>query len=279
VGFFKRKVPKIGLALGSGAARGLAHIGVLKALNEAVVPIDMIAGASMGSVIGACFAMKRNVTAVEELTLSTDWRQLNRFLDLNLTSLRKGLIRGEKIEEILYSLIGDVRFEDLDMPFAVIATDVNTGEEVVLKEGSVIEAVKASISIPAIFVPVKIKDRFLVDGGVINPVPADILQDMGAKFIVAVNVLIEPQERKHATSSQANEASEVPSIFSALLQSLYIMEHEIIKARTLKADIIITPDVNRIGAFDFYRGADAILEGYRATQRILPRLQNLIGKP
>lgn len=276
--FFRRTTPKIGLALGSGAARGLAHIGVLKALKEAAIPIDMVAGTSMGAMIGACFAKEGEIAAVEEIALKTSWKQLARLLDPNFGSLRKGLIHGQRMEELLYSLIGDAEFKDLKIPFVIVATDVNTGEEVVIRKGSVIEAVRASISIPAIFVPVKLEGKFLVDGGLTNPVPTDVLRDIGAKFIIAVNVLTEPQKRKAVSLSPKGGTAEPPNIFNTLIQSIYIMEYEIIKARILKADIIISPDVSRIEAFEFHKRGEAILAGYKATRDILPKLQGLIGK-
>ena len=277
--FFRRKPPKVGLALGSSAARGLAHIGVLKALKEASIPVDMVAGTSMGAMIGACFAKEGEISAVEEIAINTGWRELARLLDPKLGSLRKGLIRGQRIEEFLYSLIGDAEFKDLKIPFAAVATDVNTGEEVVIREGSVIEAVRASISIPGIFVPVMLEGKCLVDGGLTNPVPADIVRDMGAKFIIAVNVLVEPQKSKRTASPpKGAEMAEAPNIFNTLIQSIYIMEHEIIKSRIPKADVIISPDVSRIEAFEFYKGEEAILAGYEAARNALPRLQRLIGK-
>lgn len=277
--FFRRKPPKTGLALGSGAARGLAHIGVLKALRDASTPVDMVAGTSIGAMVGACFAKEGEITAVEELALNTGWRELARLLDPRLGSLRKGLIHGRRIQELLYSVIGDVEFKDLKIPFAAVATDLNTGREVVIRKGSVVEAVRASISMPGIFVPVTLEDRCLVDGGLTNPVPADILHDMGAGLIVAVNVLVEPQESKHAASlSKEGGVAGLPNIFNALIQSIYIMEYEITKARTLKADVVITPDVSHIGAFEFHRGEEAILAGYEAARKALPKLHRLAGR-
>lgn len=277
--FFRRTTPKIGIALSSGAARGLAHIGVLKAFKEAEIPIDMVAGTSMGAMIGACFAREGDIAAVEEMALKTDWRQVARLLDPNFRSLRKGLIQGQRIEELLYSLIGDVEFKDLKIPFAAIATDVNAGEEITIREGSVIEAVRASISLPAIFVPVKLEGKFLVDGGLTNPVPTDVLLDMGVKFIIAVNVLTEPQKSKQAASLlKESGQTAAPNILNTLIQSITIMEHEIIKLKILKADIIINPDVSHIEAFEFYKGEEAIQAGYEAATNILPKLQRLIGK-
>lgn len=277
--FFRHKTPKIGLALGTGAARGLAHIGVLKALKEAEIPIDMVAGTSMGAMVGACFANDGDISTAEKMALMTDWRQVARLLDLKLSFLGKGLIRGQRIEALLHSLIGDTEFKDLKIPFAAVATDVNTGKEVVIRNGSVIQAVRASISIPGIFVPATFEGKCLVDGGLTNPVPADVLRDMGAKFVIAVNVLVAPWKSKKAANVREGDGTdEMPSIFKTLFQSLYIMEYEIIRQRLPKADIIITPDTSHIAAFEFHRGEEAILAGYQAARNALPKIRNLIGK-
>jgi len=183
------KRAKIGLALGSGASRGLAHIGVLKALIEEGISIDYISGSSMGALVGAYFASKGEVATLEKMILGVDWKKLARLIDPNLIFMLKGLIHGQKIKELLQVIIGDVEFKDLKIPLVVVATDVNTGEEVIIKEGSVIEAVRASISMPAIFMPVKYGRRFLIDGGVVNPVPAGIVRNMGATFVIACNVI------------------------------------------------------------------------------------------
>jgi len=196
MGIFKKKELKIGLALGSGAARGLAHIGVLKVLIEEGIPIDYISGSSMGALVGAYFASKGEVTTLEEMVLGIDWRKLARLIDPNLIFMLRGLIHGQKIKELLQVIIGDVEFKDLKIPLAIVATDTNTGEEVIIKEGSVIEAVRASISMPAIFMPVKYGRRFLIDGGVVNPVPAGVVRNMGATFVIACNVIRELKRNK-----------------------------------------------------------------------------------
>lgn len=203
---------KIGLALGSGAARGLAHIGILKALKEEGISIDMIAGSSMGALVGACYARKEEITDLEEIVLKTDWRQLVRLVDPNLALIFKGVIHGKKVEELLRILIGDVEFKDLKIQLAVVATDVDTGEEIIIREGSVVEAIRASISMPAIFMPVKFsarggstsgrKDRFLIDGGIVNPLPVSVLRDLGATFIIACNVIPDPLRRRSVSSTR-----------------------------------------------------------------------------
>jgi len=203
------KKPKIGLALGSGAARGLAHIGVLKALKERDISIDMIAGSSMGALVAAYYARKGEIANLEEIVLKVDWKQLVRLLDPNLALLFKGVIHGKKVKELLKTLIGDVEFKDLKIPLAVVAADVNTGEEIIMKENSVIEAVRASISIPAIFMPIKLKNRFLMDGGIVNPVPVNVVRDMGATFIIASNVIRKPHKRAHLDSLQKKKRIEL----------------------------------------------------------------------
>ena len=204
------KRQQIGLALGSGAARGLAHIGVIKALKEKNIPIDMIAGSSIGALIGACYAKEGEITYLEEIVLRMDWKQLARLADPNLALLFKGVFHGKKVKELLKTLIGDISFRDLKIPLAVVATDVNTGEEIVIKTGSVIDAVRASISMPAIFMPVRVptqggsasgkKDRFLMDGGIVNPVPVRVVKDMGATFVIACNVIHSLGRKRHFSS-------------------------------------------------------------------------------
>jgi len=133
---------------------------------------------------------------LEELALRTDWMQLIKLADPNLAFMFKGFIHGHKVKELLKTIIGDVKFKDLKIPLAVVATDINTGDEVVIQEGSVIEAVRASISIPAIFTPVKMGNRFLVDGGIVTPVPVSVVRNMGADFVIACNVIHSLRERR-----------------------------------------------------------------------------------
>jgi NTE family protein len=202
---FTYKAPKVGLALSGGAVRGIAHIGVLKALEEASIPVDMIAGTSAGAFVGACYAKERNVALLQETALGIDLKKLPRLVDLNLISLGKGFVHGQKVKSILLSCIGDVEFEDLKIPFAVVAADAESMEEIVINKGSVVEAVRASVSMPVIFTPVKWGDRFLIDGGVVNPLPVDVVRKMGAEIVIAVNVLAIAQPKKRR--KQAEERS------------------------------------------------------------------------
>ena len=175
----------IGLALGSGSARGWAHMGVIKALTEACIPVDYIAGTSIGAVVGAVHASGK-IGALEDVILQLDWKQIGSFLDVVFP--KSGLIDGNKISEFIRSHVETKNIEDLPLPFCAVSTDLETGSEVVIQEGDTIEAVRASISVPGIFTPVKKDDMILVDGGLVNPVPVSVVREMGADFVIAVDL-------------------------------------------------------------------------------------------
>ena len=177
---------KIGLALGSGSARGLAHIGVIKVLEENHIPISIIAGTSMGSLIGALHASGLTGTEMEEIACNTNLKTTSRLF--MPTPSVQGLIDGNRISDFLVSLMGNRSFSSLKMPFAAVAADIERAEEVVITEGPLIKAIRASISIPGIFTPAMLKGRALVDGGLMNPVPVDVLKHLGADYIIAVDV-------------------------------------------------------------------------------------------
>ena len=183
----KKKGLKFGLALGGGSARGLAHVGVILALEAYNIPIDIIAGTSIGSVVGSLYAAGASIDQLEEAAFSMK-KSTTLFL-IDLTLPHSGLISGKRIEEMLNDLaLEDKTFDDLKIPFAAVATDVESGAEVILNQGKVIDAVRASIAIPGIFTPVKYQDYYLVDGGVVDPVPVDVVQKMGADIIIAVSL-------------------------------------------------------------------------------------------
>ena len=183
----KKRGLKIGLALGSGSARGLAHVGVIQVLEAYNIPIDIIAGTSIGSVVGSLYAAGASIDQLEEAALSMKKSKTLFLIDLALP--HSGLISGKRIEEMLNDLaLEDKTFDELKIPFAAVATDVESGAEVILNQGKVIDAVRASISIPGIFTPVKYQDYYLVDGGIVDPVPVDVVQKMGADIIIAVSL-------------------------------------------------------------------------------------------
>jgi NTE family protein len=268
---------KIGLALGSGAAKGMAHIGVIKALREANIPIDFIAGTSMGALVGAIYAVDGELAVLEEMALTSNLRKLTRLLDPKFTFIRVGLLHGSRVENFLKPLIGDIDFERCKIPFSAIATEIKTGTEVVLNEGSLLKAVRASISIPVVFVPVNYNGVYLVDGGITNPVPANIARSMGATFTIAVNVLNDPQRLRRLGLTGSKKSNKAPSLMNSLIQSMYIMEYEIIRASILKADILIEPDVSGIEPYEFHRGSDAIEAGYTAAQAVVPEIKKLLS--
>ncbi len=181
---------KIGYALGGGAARGLSHIGVLKALEKHSIFPGIITGTSIGALIGALYAGGITIGDIEQLALRLDLKRLVLLADMTLPL--SGLIGGKRVISLLKSILGDLTFSQLKYDFACVATDIKTGEQVILREGSLIEAVRASISLPGIFTPVRIKERYLVDGGLVNEVPVSVCREMGAEYVIGVNVIPEP---------------------------------------------------------------------------------------
>ena len=182
---------KTGYALGGGAARGLAHIGVLKVLEEHGIFPDIIVGTSMGALVGALYAGGISINDIEQFALRLNSPRLALLADVTLPL--SGLVGGKRVVSLLKSILGDLTFSQMKYDFACVATDIRTGEQVVLSEGSLLEAIRASISLPGIFTPVKIGGRYLVDGGLINEVPVSVCRDMGAEYVVGVNVLPEPR--------------------------------------------------------------------------------------
>lgn len=262
---------KIGLALGGGAARGLAHIGVLEVLEKEGIPIDMIAGTSAGATIGALYAQGKEASQIKDLAINMGWKQLVSLVDLTLP--RSGFIEGAKIKNLLKSIIGDIKFSDLKIPLACVATDISSGEEVVISQGPVLEGVRASISIPVIFTAVKWKDRYLVDGGLVNPVPVSAVREMGADFIIAVNVIPDMGVR-----IQRAQEFKKPSIFHVMLQSIYIATYSLVRSSLEGADIVIEPQVTHIGYGDFHRARDCILQGELAAQDSIPKIKKQAEK-
>jgi len=175
---------KIGLALGSGAARGLAHIGVIKALEEAEIGIDMIAGTSVGAFIGALYASGVPVARMEQVAKEVDWRQMAGWVDPIIPTT--GLIDGKKLARFMSELLPASSFEQLKIPLAMVTTDIESGETLIIKRGNLLEALRAAVAFPGIFTPVRFGNRFLVDGGLCHPVPADVTRDLGADLVIGV---------------------------------------------------------------------------------------------
>jgi len=201
---------KIGLALGGGAARGLSHIGVLKVLEENKMFPDVITGTSIGALIGALYAGGVSINDIEQMAVGLNFKRLALLADITLPV--SGLISGKRVISLIKSIMGDLTFAQLKCDFACIATDIITGEQVVLREGSLVEAVRASISLPGIFTPVRIAGRHLVDGGLVNEVPVSVCREMGAEFVIGVNVIPEPSKiiltkKKHQKTTTSGRAA------------------------------------------------------------------------
>lgn len=267
---------KVGLALGGGGARGFAHIGVIEVLQEEGILIDMIAGTSAGAVIGAIYAQGKDIALIQNLFVGLDWKKLASLVDLTLP--KSGFIRGKKVRDFLELILGgDIRFSDLKIPLACVATDIITGEEVVIDQGSVLEAVRASISIPGIFTVVKWQDRYLVDGGLVNPVPVSILRRAGIDCVIAVNVLPDITETISQVNEEGTKVLKEPNILGVLMQSLQISQYFRYRFCLEDADIVILPKVGHIGTGDFHRAYECIVQGKQAASKSMPEIHRQLG--
>lgn len=250
---------RVGLALGGGGARGAAHIGVLAELEEAGVPIHLIAGTSAGSLVGALYSFGLSPAQMLVLAGKTTWRDL-----VSLSLPRVGLINASRMETLLNDILLDSEIEDLALPFAAVACDLHTGKEVVLTKGNVANAIRASCSIPGIFVPVPHADELLVDGGVVNGVPVNVAMSMGANLVIAVKL-----------HDQVNPADSLDNIFSILAQSLEIMQRS---QQMVKPDVLILPDLKDHHMSDLTKTMSAYVAGRAAAKAALPKIKKLLAK-
>ncbi|MBP2650128.1 MAG: Patatin-like phospholipase [Firmicutes bacterium] len=250
---------KIGLALGSGGLRGLAHIGVLRVLEREKIPVSYIAGSSIGSLIGALYAAGMDSSTMFKLAKNLKRRH---WLDFIIPKL--GLVAGDRTLDMLRLLTKSKQFGELDIPLAVVATDLNRGQEVILREGPVAEAVRGSISVPGVFVPYPMRDMLLVDGAVLNPTPCDVVHAMGADIVVAVDLLPE------------GGAIGASNIFDVIIQSIDIMERELLKNRLMCCDVIVKPDVGHISPSSFVAVDECVTLGEAALEMMLPEINALL---
>jgi NTE family protein len=257
------KRPKIGLALGSGGSRGLAHIGVIKVLEENNIPIDFIAGSSIGAMVGSFYAAGLSIKEIEKIALSTNWRQV--FSVLFDPHLKQGLIGGEKLKTFIEDYINGKKFEDCKITFVAVATDLKTGEIIILNKGEMAQAIRASISIPLVFKPAEINGRMLADGGLSAPVPVEIVRGMGADIVIAVNL------DKHYCDEEWK-----PGWYNIANDSLNILRHHLALSNVANADIVIEINVGKNYWYQFTNGQNKILAGEKATKEVLPRLQEII---
>ena len=263
---------QVGLALSGGAARGFAHVGVLRILQKEGIPIDMIAGTSSGAVMGAAYAWSQDTIRMTKDALDAGWKKMAPLIDPSIP--KTGFIKGKKIQDLISNYVGgNIKFSDLKIPFACVATDIDTGEEIVINSGSVPEALRASISIPGIFTVVKREGRYLVDGGLTTPVPVEVVRCMGADFIIAVNVNPDVADRMGKTSQERVGTRKAPNIFQVIMQSIYITTYSLARNSLESADIVIEPDLSNIGAGDFNKARELITRGRQAAQNAIPEIK------
>ena len=263
---------KIGLALGGGAARGIAHIGVLEVLEKAGIPIDFVAGTSAGAVAGALYAAGVNPTAIKEYTLGLDGAHRRHMIDLRLPISKNGFIRGERITKEMKGLMGgDRTFAELQKPFACVACDIVRGEEVVLNQGSVCKAVHASIAIPVIFNAVKRNGRYLIDGWLVNAVPVSTVRTMGADFVIAVNVIPQLIHRRSKKDGHTNDKP--PGFMTVVLNAVDIASSCCAEASLPGADVIIAPQTADFTPTDFSKAEALVAQGEVSAIEALPEIR------
>ena len=256
--------PTIGLALSGGAARGLAHVGVLRALEEHKIKIDFIAGTSAGSIVGGAYAAGMKIDQIEALGRALRWRDIGR-----VTMSRLGFQSNERLEQFLRDRLPILRFEDLPIPFAAVATDLKTGQAVIMRgEGDVSFAVRASCTIPGWYVPVIDKDgRQLVDGGLVAVVPVSVVRSMGADIVIAVDV----------NSEGALFLGSSTSVIGVVLQSMLVVQKTASHYQLSSADYVIKPRVGHIRWDEMGRSTELIEAGYAAGLECAPEIQKLIA--
>lgn len=293
----------IGLALGGGSAKGCAHVGVIKALEEHQIPIHIVAGTSIGSLIGGVYA-SGNLHKLTELASDINWQLIVKHLDLAFP--RQGLMSGKRVERFLQELIEVEKIEELQIPYCAVAADIASASEVQFRSGKVVDAIRASISLPAIFTPIPHEGQLLADGGLVNPLPINALRDMGADIVIAVdlnhgkNKLIEEDSSTAQLDEDASffeqlknhyeEASQSvkekirewtkanePAMFDVLGWSINIMQDQITEKnlKDFPADVLIRPELGHIRGIDFHKAEEMIEIGYEVTMKQMEEIRQL----
>ncbi len=294
---------RIGLALGSGSSRGWSHIGIINALSEIGVVPEIICGCSIGAVVGASYAAD-NLDELERWVSSLTKLEVARFFELN-RSLR-GFINTERLHAFLQKYVcnEDAKIENLTKIFATVSTDLETGREIWFTKGSVIDSVWASISIPGLFPPIRNQGRWMVDGGLVNPVPVSVCRALGADIVIAVNLngdilgkhfQNKPIKRtegdiigtligtvkEYSTSlfPRLKSKNNIPGLLDAIAGSINITQDRITRSRMAgdPPDILLTPKLSHIGLLEFYRAKETIKEGKECVIRLLPEIRHVMG--
>ncbi len=291
---------KIGLALGGGAARGWSHIGVMRVLEREGILPDVIAGCSIGAVVGGCYAAGK-LDELEEFALSLTKRRVMGLLDFHISG--SGLIAGDRLRRLLERDLIDWRVESLPLRFATIATELGTGHEIWLTRGPLVDAMRASYALPGVFDPVKLGGRWLMDGALVNPIPITAARALGADLVICVN--LNGDIRVRGTVIQSNGADEVveavaeeprrwglipalgargkkvgnaPGIATVMVDAFNITQDRIARSRLAgdPPDVMICPKLSPVGLFEFHRTDECIELGRQATERALPDIRELI---
>jgi NTE family protein len=256
-----KRTPKIALALGGGAARGFAHIGVIAALEEAGIAVDMVTGTSAGSLVAAIYASGKNAAQLQEIALRMEEAEIT---DWTLPFFGRGILRGEALSNYVNRQVNNKLIESLPMPLGIVATDLQSGEGVLFRQGDTGRAVRASSAVPSVFTPVRVGEREYVDGGLVAPVPVRFAKQMGADLVIAVDISSAPQ-------GNATDGS-----ISVLLQTFAIMGKSINDYALREADVLVRPDLVGVKSGDFTAKRRAIDAGKLAMQRQMPQLKAAI---
>jgi len=248
--FFKKR--KVALALGGGAARGFANIGVLKVLEREHIPVDLIIGSSMGALVGAVYSLGRPVQWLQDEAEKFTWRQVT-----DMAFPRVAVTKGEKLAKIVKKLTEDKQFPDCRIQTAITATDIRTGQELIYTSGNLQEVITASCSWPGFFPPIRMDGRLLADGGLRHSVPVKWARELGATFVIAVRVGFEPQ------NIAAN------NIFQLMVQSIQIMGEELDKHQSMQADVIVEPKLAGVTQLDFHKAHEIIEGGEKAAEKVI----------
>ncbi|MGH9845686.1 MAG: patatin-like phospholipase family protein [Blastocatellia bacterium] len=252
--------PVIGLALGGGMARGCAHVGVLRELEKHRIPIDLVAGTSVGSLIGGAYAAGLTPDQIERLALTISWNDLGRW-----TVSKLGFYNSERTEAYVRGNFPVVNFEQTRIPFGAVATDLQTGKMVIFTEGSLPLAIRASCALPIYYTPVMVNGRMMVDGGLVGHIPASVARLMGADVVIAVDV-----------NSQHLPIPQPTHLFTVMSQSLSIIGRHAVQYIYEDADIVIRPQIENVRPDDLSKAAEMIAAGEEAVRRLLPKIQRLL---
>lgn len=291
----EQRKPRIGLALGSGSARGWAHIGVIRSLEKAGVRPDIVCGTSIGALVGAAYAAGE-LDRLERFVLGLRMGDVLGFIDVGLSG---GVLKGDRLMEFLRSEVADRPIDELAMPFAAVATSLRTGAEVWLRDGSTLDAVRASIALPGLFAPVRWKGALLVDGGLVNPVPVSLARAMGADIVIGVDLgsdvlgrrfrvaparqtpaggarkwMRQLQENLSTLAQEKSVDEPMPSIVDVLSTCMDIIQVRIARSRMAgePPEVVVAPRLSRLRLLDFHRAKEAIDEGNSAVERVAHNL-------